>query len=56
MTEAQSFNIDLKGTQASMLFLDPVFKTDNIASNFYVMGNVTGGSKKIKYMQSFKTF
>lgn len=49
MTEAQSFNIDLKGTQASTLFLDPVFKSDNIASNFYVMGNVTGGSKEIKY-------
>lgn len=49
MTSVENFNINLQGTQASQLFLDPVFKSDAIATNFMVMGNVTGGSKKIKY-------
>lgn len=49
MTSVDSFNINLQGTQASQLFLEPIFKSDSIATNFMVMGNVTGGSKKIKY-------
>lgn len=49
MTSVDNFNINLQGTQASQLFLDPIFKSDSIATNFMVMGNVTGGSKKIKY-------
>jgi hypothetical protein len=49
MTSTDSFNINLQGTQASTVFLDPVFKSDAITTNFMVMGNVTGGSKKIKY-------
>lgn len=49
MTTVDSFNINLQGTQASQLFLDPIFKSDAIDTNFMVMGNVTSGSKKIKY-------
>lgn len=49
MTTVDSFNINLQGTQASQLFLEPIFKSDAIDTNFMVMGNVTSGSKKIKY-------
>lgn len=49
MTVTDNFNINLQGTQASQLFLEPIFKSDAIDTNFMVMGNVTSGSKKIKY-------